>query len=159
MNKEKGRNDNNNLDRIRKRESDSYQTSLLVTDKSGYRNGLKMFSNEYENNILDEEEGDEEKDEMVSDQNEIHQKQQHGQIPSKDNHKKNNDHEDQQDERRRGRHEQEEEEEIGDEDPNMIFNTEDQLFNASDIMVSFVFIFSIFLSYLVYRMDWVDLNL
>jgi len=60
-----------------------------VTDKSGYQNDLKRFSNEYENNILDEEEGDEEKDEMVSDQNKIHQKQQqHDQNPSREYRKK-----------------------------------------------------------------------
>jgi len=99
--KESGRNDN--LDRMRKRDSSSYQTSLLVTDKSGYQNDLKMFSNEYEDNILDDEEGDEEKDEMVSNQNEIHQKQQHGQIPPREYPKKKNDNQDQLDERRRRR--------------------------------------------------------
>ena len=156
MNKEKGRNDNNNLDRIRKRESDSYQTSLLVTDKSGYRNGLKMFSNEYENNILDEEEGDEEKDEMVSDQNEIYQKQQqHDQNPSRRYPKKRNNNQDQQDDGRRRRQKQTEEEEIVDEDPNLIFNTEDQLFNASDIMVSFDFYFIHILILFIGWIGWI----
>jgi len=45
---------------------------------------------------------------------------------------------------------QEEEQEIVDEDPNSIFNTEDRLFYASDIMVGFDFDFiHIFLIFLV----------
>ena len=123
--KESGRNDN--LDRIRKREGDSYQTSLLVTDKSGYQNDLKMFTNEVENNILDEEEKENPNSEMVSNQNEIQQKQQHDQIPPREYPKKRNDHEDQLDERRRRRHEQVQEEEIDDEDSNLIFNTAGQI--------------------------------
>jgi len=152
----------NNLDRIRKRESDTNQTSLLVTDKSGYQNDLKMFSNEFEHNILDEEEDEEGDEEMVSDQNKIHQQQQqHDQNPSRECHKKRNNHQDQQDDERSRRHEQaeEKEEELDDEDQNLILNTEDHLFNASDIMVSFNYYLFIFLIYLVYRVDWVDLNL